>query len=147
MNLLTQAAILMTLTVAAATGTHFLHPKAPAWYLDQQPLGEDEVTLGDITQRWQGQVQWIDARPRSDFEKAHVPGAWLLNEQEADVLMFDLFEKLQDNDKPLIVYCSGEACQASRKIRQYLKERVGSQEIYVLRGGWAEAQKLATGGQ
>lgn len=141
MKTIGQAVVILVLTLAAAAGTQRWHPRAPAWYVDQQPLADDEVTLAQVQEKWNGEVLWIDARPRSDYEAGHVPGALLLNEQEADQLMFDLFEKLQDNQKPIVVYCSGEACQASRKIRQYLKERIAAQDIFVLRGGWNEAKK------
>ena len=143
MRTIGQALVILALTAVAATATNFWHPRAPAWYLNQQPLGENEVTLADIEARWKGEVLWIDARLRSEYDAGHVPGALLLNEQEADQLMFEHFEKLQDNKKPLIVYCSGAACQASRKMMQYLKDRLPIEEIYVLRGGWAEAQKVA----
>lgn len=142
MKMIGQALVILMLTLVAAAATQRWHPRAPAWYVADERLADDEVTLTLVREKWNGDVLWIDARPRTDYEAGHVPGAVLLNEQEADTLMFDLFEKLQDNTKPIVVYCSGEACQASRKIRQYLKERVGAQEIYVLRGGWKEAQTL-----
>jgi rhodanese-related sulfurtransferase len=137
MNTVVQALVLLVLTLVGAVGTHYLHPRAPAWYLTAAPLAEDEVTMAQVEERWQGQVLWIDARPRSDYEAGHLKGALLLNEQEADTLMFEHFEVLQDNEKPIVVYCNGEACQASRKIRQYLLDRLPVGEIYVLRGGFA----------
>lgn len=130
------AIILLFLTAAAATGSHFLHPRAPAWYQAQEKLAEDEVSVADVQSRWQGQVLWIDARLREHFEKAHVPGALLLNEQELDALMIQHIEKLQDNKKPVVVYCDGHACQASRKIRKYLMETMALENVWVLHGGW-----------
>ncbi|WP_081887939.1 rhodanese-like domain-containing protein [Verrucomicrobium sp. BvORR034] len=144
MKIFVQAGMILVLTLVAAAVTQRWHPRAPAWYVADERLADDEVTLALVQEKWKGEVLWIDARPRTDYEAGHVPGAVLLNEQEADSLMFDLFEKLQDNTKPIVVYCSGEACQASRKIRQYLKDRVGAQEIYVLRGGWKDAQSLGS---
>lgn len=111
------AIILLFLTAAAATGSHFL-------------------SVADVQSRWQGQVLWIDARLREHFEKAHVPGALLLNEQELDALMIQHIEKLQDNKKPVVVYCDGHACQASRKIRKYLMETMALENVWVLHGGW-----------
>jgi len=134
--MLREVAILLFCTFLAAAGTHYLHPRAPSWYLVDEPLRDDEVSLADIAKRWHGDVLWIDARPRSQYEQGHVPSAFLLNEQELEKLMFDLFEKLQDNTKPIIVYCGSEACQASRKMKDYLKERISTQEIYILHGGW-----------
>jgi rhodanese-related sulfurtransferase len=140
MQLLPQAAILIACSLLGAAGTHLLHPRTPAWYLSAEPLSADEVTYQMVQEKWQGHVLWIDARPRDQYDQAHAPGALLLNEQEADALMFEHFEKLQDNTKPVVVYCGQNACQASRKMAEYLKERIPIAEIYVLRGGWDAMQ-------
>jgi prepilin-type processing-associated H-X9-DG protein len=50
--------------------------------------------------------------------------------------MFEHFAVLQDNKKPIVLYCDGHACQASRKMAAYLRERLPGSVIYVLRGGW-----------
>lgn len=143
--MLTQAGIILGFTLAAATGTHFFHPRAPHWNEQQEPLAADEVTVKIVQEKWSGGVTWVDARPREDYEKAHIPGALLLNEQEADALLFDHIEKLQDSTKPLVVYCDGHACQASRKMAKYLRERLPGAEIYVLRGGWEAWEAQGSG--
>lgn len=140
-GMLGQAAVIVLAAIFAAAGTHFLHPKAPAWYVSEEPLKEDEVTMALIRERWQGDVLWVDARPRKDYELGHVPEALLLNEQEADQLLFDYFEKLQDNKKPIVVYCGSEACQASHKMAGYLRERLPGMEVWVLKGGWKAWQE------
>lgn len=139
----TQAAVILLLSAAAAVGTHFLHPRAPQWYVQQEPLSPDEVTVEIVREKWGGGVVWVDARPREAHEEAHIPGALLLNEQEADALLFEHIEKLQDSAKPIVVYCDGHACQASRKMAKYLRERLPGAEIYVLRGGWNAWQEAA----
>jgi 3-mercaptopyruvate sulfurtransferase SseA len=136
--------ILLMLTAVAAFATHWLHPRAPAWYLAQEKLADDEVSLATIGQRWQGRVLWIDARLREVYDKAHVPGALLLNEQELDMLLTEHIEKLQDNKLPVIIYCDGHACQASRKIRAYLMRNMGLTDVWVLHGGWPAWQSAAS---
>ena len=131
-----ETVLLLVLTLLAAAGTHFLHPRAPAWFATNEPLRDDEVSLEIIAQRWHNDVVWIDARPRAQYDAGHVPSALLLNEESADQLLFEHFEKLQDNTKPIIVYCGSEACQTSRKIARFLKEKLPVTPIYVLRGGW-----------
>ena len=84
---------------------------------------------------------WIDARLRAPFQKAHVPGALLLNDQERDALLIEHIEKLQDNTKPVVIYCDGHACQASRKMRTYLMETMAMQHVWVLHGGWPAWKK------
>lgn len=142
MGSLAQAGIIVLASLLAAAGTHVLHPAAPAWRVASEPLKADEVSMALVQERWQGKVLWVDARLRREFEAAHVPGALLLNEQEAEQILFDQFEKLQDNTLPIVVYCGSEACQASRTIADYLRERLPGMEIFVLRGGW-EAWKAA----
>lgn len=131
-----EALILLFCALLAAAGTHYLHPRAPAWYLTEEAIPDDEITLEEIASKWHGDVLWIDARLREQYEAGHVPGALLLNEQEVNQLMLEHFEKLQDNKKPIIIYCGSETCQASHKIKAYLKERMPIEEIHVLHGGW-----------
>lgn len=135
-----QVVALILISAAAACGTFFFHPRAPALYAIQEPVREDEVTLAQIKERWQGDVLWLDARPRDQFEGAHVPGADLLNEQEFDNLLFDLLGKLQTNTKPVVIYCSSERCDASRKVREKLLQVVPIEECYMLKGGWKSWQ-------
>ena len=135
-----QAAILVLLSLAAAVATQWLHPGAPSWYLVEAPLRSDEVNLAEVDQRWQGQVVWLDARPRDQFEKGHIPGAHLLNEQEFDTLVFEnmkLLQHLQVEPKPVVVYCSGQSCKASHAVRDRLvTSSLVPENIYVLREGW-----------
>ncbi|MEI6533909.1 MAG: rhodanese-like domain-containing protein [Verrucomicrobiaceae bacterium] len=148
MRTLRDAFLLMMLALVAAAATHFFHPRAPSWYLDRGPVAEDEVTLSQIEEKWKGDVLWIDARVRSQYVKGHVRGALLINEQERDQLLFESIAVLQDNKKPIIVYCDSGACQASRKIRQHLIVNMHPEEIFVLHGGWdalAKSRFVASG--
>ena len=140
-----QVLILVVLTFLLAGATHFLHPRAPAWYLTQQPLLDDEITLERVRSEWRGDVLWIDARPASQFAAAHIPGAKPLSEQNFDDQLFELLETLQTNTKPVIIYCGGESCHASRTVRQKLLERVPLENVFVLHGGWKTWQDA--GGQ
>jgi rhodanese-related sulfurtransferase len=130
------AAILLSLTLVAAALTHWLHPRAPAWYLAREKAAQGEVNLQDIQDRWQGQVLWIDARVRSRYEQEHIPGALSLNEQEFDQQLFDLIETLQSNTKPIVIYCDAQKCQASKQVRDALQQRVGLSDLWILHGGW-----------
>lgn len=132
----TGASILLGLTLLAATATQWFHPRAPAWHLVSAPLRDDEVSLERIQTEWHNDVLWVDARPRDQFDKAHIPGAILLNEYERDALLFEHMAMLQDNRKTVVVYCDGAACQASRKMREFLKENLAMDNVWVLQGGW-----------
>jgi rhodanese-related sulfurtransferase len=138
---LREALILLALTLAAAAGSHFFHPRAPAWHEVEEPLRDDEVALENISRNWKNDVLWIDARPRPQFEKAHIPGAINISEQELEDQLIEHVAVLQDNRKPVVVYCDSGACKASRKIRDYLAPRFPAGEFFVLRGGWQAWEK------
>ena len=143
MTILRELMILVGCTALAAAGTQWFHPRAPRqWYLSQEPLRSDEVTVDSVEQKWHGDVLWMDARPRSQYVAGHVPGALSFSEQEAEQLMSQYFLQLQDNTKPIVVYCGSEACQTSRKMADYLRPLLPTESVYVLRGGWGswEAQ-------
>ena len=137
MSLTREIAVLLGLSCAAATATKLFHAHAPAFFKQATLLAADEVTMEMIAQRWNNKILWVDARPRDQFEKAHVPGALLINEQERDALLADAILTLQDNKKPVVVYCDSSECQASRKIRDYLADNFPTIEFYVLRDGWS----------
>ncbi len=133
---LIQALLLLLLAAATAAVAYQVHPRAPSLYLDDAPVRADEVTLKQVQERWQGKVIWLDARPDDVFQKAHVPEARLLNEQHFSDQLLDLLETLQTTDKPVIIYCGGEKCEASRTIREKLLAVVPLEQCYVLKGGW-----------
>lgn len=141
MSVLREVAILLALSLLGAAGTHLLHPRAPAWHEVEEPLRDDEVTWDLIRERWGGEVLWIDARPRAQFERGHIPGAINISEQELEAQLFDNLLLLQDTRKPVVIYCDTGACQASRKLRAYLVERLPILEFHVLRGGWSAWQR------
>lgn len=137
-----QALILLLLAVAAAWGTHAWHPRAPALYLVQEPLRDDEVSMQAIQERWKGDVLWIDARIQEQFDAGHAPGALLLNEQKFDEQLFGHLDTLQANTKPVIIYCSAAKCEASRHVLERLKQTLPVENVFVLKGGW-QAWKAA----
>ena len=140
-----QALLLILLASAAGATTFWLHPQAPALYLIEEPLQPDEVTLKDISQRWKGDVIWLDARPHDQYTTAHIPEARLLNEQGFDDQLLEMLDILQTNIKPIIIYCGGQKCEASRHVREKLLSRVPieHEKCFVLKGGfpaWQAAQ-------
>jgi rhodanese-related sulfurtransferase len=133
---LLQSLILSALAAAVATAAFQFHPRAPALYLVQEPLLADEVGLKEIQERWKGEVIWLDARPRDQFDADHIPGARLLNEQEFDAQLLDMLDTLQAAAKPIIIYCGGQKCEASRHVREKLLTMVPVENCFILKGGW-----------
>lgn len=133
---LVQALLLVLLAALGAAASYVAHPRAPALYLTEEPLRDDEVGLKQIAERWQGDVIWLDARPKDQYEKAHIPGALMLNEQGFDEQLLAILDTLQTATKPVIIYCGGEKCEASREMREKLTQRVPIEDCYILKGGW-----------
>jgi len=141
-----QILILLSLTAGAALLTKKYHPLAPALYITAAPLDDGEVTVEQALE-WENKgdgVIWIDARPRKAYEKKHIPGAILLNEFEWDQLLFESYDDIANEEKPLVIYCGSYSCKASTKVAEKLRER-RMPEVYVLKGGW-EAWLDKTGG-
>lgn len=138
-----QSMVLVFLAAAAAWATHVWHPRAPALYLVQEPLRNDEVSMQLIQERWQGKVLWIDARIQEQYEAEHIPGAVLLNEQHFEEQLFGLLDTLQTNTKPIIIYCNAAKCDASRKILERLKQTLPIENAFVLKGGWNAWKQVA----
>jgi rhodanese-related sulfurtransferase len=135
------AAILLALSVIAAVLTHHFHPRAPLWYEVQEPPIEGEVTVADVQSRWQNDVLWIDARSEAAYAAGHIADAILINEQHRDEQVVEHIARIQDNVKPIVVYCDGHACKASHKIRSYFVDHTGNPNVWVLKGGWPAWQQ------
>lgn len=109
-----------------------MHKNAPAWSRDE--LSEGETSLRVIAQ-WASQPLWVDARSSEDFASGHVPNALLLNEDEWNVLLPKFLKVWQPGVKT-VVYCNRLQCNASSTVATRLKEELGLEDVYVLKGGW-----------
>lgn len=138
-----QALLLLLLAVGAAWATHRWHPRAPALYLVEEPLRNDEVSMQAIEERWKGDVLWIDARPQEQYDAGHVPGALLLNEQKFEEQLASYLDILQTNKKPIILYCSAAKCEASREVLEHLKHMLPIENAFILKGGWRAWEEAA----
>ncbi len=79
-------------------------------------------------------VLWVDARPRREFNAGHIDGAVLLNEDEWNSLIPDFLNEW-DPDKPIVVYCGGGGCQASKAVASRLLTELQIENVRVLKGG------------
>lgn len=133
--LLRQVLVLLLLPLPAAFVSALFHPKPPVW--QEEVLAPGEVRL-DTVLGWEN-VLWVDARTQSEFQKEHIPGALLVNEDDWELLFTDFIDFYMENpDRPVVVYCGGARCQRSKKVAGRLRESLGTDEIFVLKGGWQE---------
>jgi rhodanese-related sulfurtransferase len=101
--------------------------------------GDGERITAATLRTWTSPFLWVDARPRSEFEIDHMPGAVLLNEDSWDSLLPEFLAQWQPG-KPVVVYC-GAGCESSRRVALRLRV-AGVSDIRVLEGGWDAAKSL-----
>jgi rhodanese-related sulfurtransferase len=129
MSAIRQAIVILGIALAPAVFTAAFHPRRPAW--EQARSGE--VTIGTV-QGWGSSVLWVDARPPSEYQAQHMPGAVPLSPENWDN---DLpkFLDAWDSGRHVVVYCSSTSCELSHEVAKRL-EKSGLSNIYVLQGGW-----------
>ncbi len=136
-----QVIIIVCLAILSAGLSAIFHPKRPAWFKTASPeelrwqiTPEEAARLSS-----ESDVLWIDARERAKFEESHREGAILLNLAEWGDLMFQNMDVLQGSfDRTVIVYCDGQDCGKSLEVAARLRELIGLDPVYVLKGNWRE---------
>lgn len=118
-------------TVLAA-GAAGLNPAARA--LLRSGELPDELSVAEA-RAFRGAMLWIDARSDADFARAHVPGAWPLNEERWDEQIEAVVDRWQPGTR-VVVYCSSTGCQASRRVADSLRSQYQFDDVWVLHGGW-----------
>ncbi|MDA0348256.1 MAG: rhodanese-like domain-containing protein [Verrucomicrobia bacterium] len=130
-KVLRESVILLLLSSVGMAGTWLLHPDPPPW--NPMVIGEGEISLNDALAL--ENKTWIDARGDQAFEEAHIPDAILLNEDHWNEL-FETFIISWDGVSTLVVYCDSRTCAASHGVAERLKASLGTEDIFVLKGGW-----------
>ncbi|MDF1739725.1 MAG: rhodanese-like domain-containing protein [Verrucomicrobiales bacterium] len=136
-----QIAAILGISLVAAILSAAIHPLRPPFF---------QVESAEVL-RWQidvekanqlaaaGEVLWVDARSREKFEEGHLEGAILLNPEEWGDLMFRNMDALQAAlGTPVVVYCDGTRCEKSQDVSARLRELLGLDPVYVLKGDWRE---------
>jgi rhodanese-related sulfurtransferase len=76
-------------------------------------------------------VTLVDALPASYYEQEHLPGAVNLVEADVDALAAGL---LPDLERPVVTYCSNEACSNSKVVARRL-EALGYTDVRTYAAG------------
>lgn len=125
--------------------THFT-PHPDKAYVE---LGGDDVAL-----LYRSGVLFLDARRTSVFEEGHIAGARSFPVWEADVddrvnALYAERSDPADQNKPIVIYCSGGACEDSHMLAQKLWA-IQFNNVYVYKDGFPDWQKrggaVRTGG-
>jgi rhodanese-related sulfurtransferase len=132
--LLRQSAALLALALLpAAVQAFYLRDKIP-W---QSRVAESDLVSVEIARGWGANALWVDARPSEEFERDHIPGAVLLNEDRWNELLPTFLEKQWSPEKQIVVYCSAASCNLAEDVARRLREEAKlPNEIRILKGGW-----------
>jgi rhodanese-related sulfurtransferase len=136
-TLLRQSLILIGLALLPAAVQALYHRDKVSW---QTPVAASEMVTIAQARSWSGDAIWVDARPQEEFEREHVPGALLLNEDRWNEL-FPHVLAVWAPEKRVVVYCSSDGCGSSREIAHRLRKEAGLTNVFVLEGGWEAWKK------
>jgi rhodanese-related sulfurtransferase len=126
-----QASVIFFAALALAGLTATVHPKKPSF--PNRASDSGEISLQEV-QNWNEPVLWVDARPESDYELEHIPGAVSLNPDNWSEQLPHFLDGWHPAEKA-VVYCSAASCETSREIADRLR-RSGVDPVYYLKGGW-----------
>ena len=109
------------------------------WRVEGPPqrLADDEVELATVLGEWGGDVVWVDARKRVEWEKNGLPGSVLVNTDAAenfDTMVAEALPKLAPAER-VVVYCATAGCDTSREVAKRLREYQIGPRCYALYGG------------
>jgi rhodanese-related sulfurtransferase len=144
-----QAAGLMTLAAACSVAVNLMRPSPLPWSdawsrrVETQAL-DLGLALADAEQAFalyeEGAHLIFDARPVADFAAGHLPGAHSLPGDAFDLHIGDYLPLLYP-EQPILVYCSGEACDESVLVSRGLID-MGFTNLVLFASGiqaWTEA--------
>lgn len=149
----TATAPLTTTTVATATVAPASSPAAavPAPAPAADPLGRFkphpsqpfiEITGADAELLHRNGVLFLDARRTSVYEAGHIAGARSFSVWESDIddkvnALFGERSEPADQDRPIVIYCSGGACEDSHMLSQKLWG-IQFNNVYVYKDGYPD---------
>lgn len=128
---------------AGGTGTNPA-PQAPI----PPSLGYDDrmVTLARVKELMAASVplQIIDAREPAEFAEGRIPGAINIPPGEFFGKVPDIVHQRLSRDLPIVVYCGGGNCDASKLVAMRLKD-LGFSQTYVFEEGFTGWTKAGEG--
>jgi rhodanese-related sulfurtransferase len=131
-------ALILVCAAAIALGTaahHFKQARSPAGMPREFSL---EEFRGFVTAR-RGLV--LDVRAREAYALGHVPGALSFPGAYFEGSWLAMKDRLEaDRPRPVVVYCPGPQCGASRSVAEQLARR-GFTNVAVFPGGWQAWQQ------
>ncbi len=104
-----------------------------------------EIGGDDVVALHRGGALFLDARRTSVFEEGHIAGARSFSVWEADIdekvnALFNERGDPAEQNKPIVIYCSGGACEDSHMLAEKLWG-IQFNNVYVYKDGFPDWQK------
>jgi rhodanese-related sulfurtransferase len=104
-----------------------------------------EIGFDDVAALHKAGVLFLDARRTSVYEEGHIAGARSISVWEADKgdkvnALFNERSDPRDQNLPIVIYCSGGACEDSHMLAQDLWG-IQFNNVYVYKDGFPDWQK------
>ncbi len=110
-------------------------PGLPVIPVADRPLKVELATVARYVEA--GAALVVDAREPVEFAQGHIPGAVNIPYDQA-VRHPDRLESLDPREAPIIVYCSGGTCEASRMLAEMLVRDFKRPRVLVYEAGFPE---------
>jgi rhodanese-related sulfurtransferase len=125
-----EAGCLLLVALVPAVVVWVWHPGA------RVDAGSTDGVSVAVVRQWPAEtVLWVDARNEDEYRAGHLPGALSLPEARWEQQLPVVLEKWLPELR-VVVYCGGQACQASQRVARRLREDLGAEEVYYLEGGY-----------
>ncbi len=137
MSALAQFLAVGVISLAAAGGSWLLRKPPvgkPAFTCDPAKLRDDEICLADV----KGNVLWVDARSRSEWQATGLKGSVLWNmdtKEDGNVFEAEAAPHIAAAEL-VVVYCGSEKCGTSREVAGRIRRMELGPPVKVLHGGW-----------
>ena len=132
-----EALVIAALACLPAIGHGFYLRNKVSW---ESPIPASELVTVEQGRAWGDGAIWVDARPDDEFARAHVPGAFSVNEDRWNELLPQFLPNWSPGKKT-VVYCSAQSCNAARDVAKRLRDEAQLTDVFVLKGGWEEWEK------
>ena len=144
-SVMVQMVALIGLSALLALAAQYTMPRRIPWSQDWERAVMDKAQASGIQVASLDEVQDItrqmthiilDARSTADYLEGHLPGAFSLPDSEMEAYLPGVLPLLSP-EQPVLVYCSGKACDESLQLGMKLKEQ-GFTNLLLFAGGILE---------
>lgn len=133
-----QIIVIVGISILLAGANMMVNPLSPRYGTGE--LREGEIRLAELPKN--SPVIWVDARNQVDYDKAHVKGAILVNENLYYVQIANFLQTF-NGSQTVLVYCTSEGCDAAHWVAERIRHETGAKDVRVIFGGWDAIQNSA----